>query len=195
MIKFQRSPSPDPTNWYWFDGGFTEDEIARIERLSTEFNLTAATISDQGLIDETVRKSTVGWIPFQDKYRWLYEKLGKMIVEANDVIWQFDLRPLDEHIQYTEYHNDGGHYGFHLDVGPGYPLNQRKISITVQLSDGSEYEGGDFQILRGDGEPENLPKKKGAVLVFPSYILHRVTPVTKGTRKSLVLWVGGDSYR
>ena len=118
-----------------------------------------------------------------------------MVSEANDVLWHFELGELKEQIQYTEYYEDGGHYDFHLDVGGGDPINQRKISITVQLSDGSEYEGGDFQMLRGGIEPETLPKKKGAVIIFPSYILHRVTPVTAGTRKSLVLWIGGGSYK
>jgi len=195
MIKFQKPVSPDPTNWYWFDGGFTDEEITRIERMSSSFNLESATVSDQGIVNEVMRKSTVGWIPFDDKYKWIYEKLARMISEANDVLWHFELGELKEQIQYTEYYEDGGHYDFHLDVGGGDPLNQRKISITVQLSDGSEYEGGDFQMLRGGIEPETLPKKKGAVIVFPSYILHRVTPVTAGTRKSLVLWIGGGSYR
>ena len=79
-------------------------------------------------------------------------------------------------------------------MSAGYPLNQRKISMTVQLSDGGEYEGGDFEIMR-NREPEKLPKGKGTVLVFPSYILHRVTPVTSGIRKSLVLWLGGASFK
>jgi PKHD-type hydroxylase len=194
MIKFNKVVSANPTNWYWFDEGFSNDEIARIERMSTAFNLGKAQISDDELINEDIRKSETGWIPFTDEYRWIYEKLAGMIQEANDVLWHFDLGEMEEMIQYTIYYEDGGHYDYHLDVGPGYPLNQRKISITVQLTGPDDYEGGDFEILRG-GSPESLPKKKGCVLVFPSYILHRVKPVTKGTRKSLVLWVGGGSYK
>jgi len=194
MIKFNKVISDNPAHWYWFDEGFSNDEIARIERMSTAFNLGKAQISDNELINEDIRKSETGWIPFTDEYRWIYEKLAGMIQEANDVLWHFDLGEMEEMIQYTIYYEDGGHYDYHLDVGPGYPLNQRKISITVQLTGPDDYEGGDFEILRG-GSPESLPKKKGCVLVFPSYILHRVKPVTKGTRKSLVLWVGGGSYK
>jgi PKHD-type hydroxylase len=76
-------------------------------------------------------------------------------------------------------------------------MSKRKVSITVQLSDPSEYEGGDLQYFRG-GNPDNADtvfKKKGYVFLFPSYMMHRVTPVTQGVRKSLVLWVGGEHYR
>jgi PKHD-type hydroxylase len=66
--------------------------------------------------------------------------------------------------------------------------------MTVQLTDGTDYQGGDFEIMRGR-DIEQLPKGKGTVLIFPSYLLHRVTPVTSGVRKSLVLWLGGASFK
>jgi len=194
-MKFPRHYAQDQTNWYWFENVFTEDELARIDRMSTLFNVRTAVLGEEGSIDEAMRKSAVGWIPMTDEYMWIYQRLQELIITANNALWNFNIYDMEESIQYTEYYEDGGHYDFHLDVGPGYPLNQRKISITVQLSDTDEYEGGDFQILTGGTEPQTLPRKKGCVLVFPSYILHRVTPVTKGTRKSLVLWVGGESYR
>jgi PKHD-type hydroxylase len=100
----------------------------------------------------------------------------------------------NEAIQYTEYYDNGGHYDWHIDMSAGYPLNQRKISMTVQLSDESEYDGGNFEIMRGR-EVEQLPKGKGNVVIFPSYLLHRITPVTRGVRKSLVLWLGGASFK
>ena len=71
---------------------------------------------------------------------------------------------------------------------------QRKVSLTVQLTDGDDYEGGDLQLWRGNTRL-NAPRGKGTVVIFPSYMMHRVTEVTKGTRESLVLWVGGDHYR
>jgi len=80
-----------------------------------------------------------------------------------------------------------------MDIGKG-KYSKRKISITVQLSDPDEYEGGDFEFLIGK-EIIKLPRKKGCAIVFPSYFLHRVTPVTKGTRKSLVLWGSGQPFR
>ena len=168
--------SSDPLEWYWFKNGFSNEEVDQIVAESTNWGLTTA------------------WIPQLDRYKWIYEKLGEMVEEENNAVWKFNLYSMNEQIQYTEYYQNGGHYDYHLDIGGGYPLNQRKISITVQLSGPDEYQGGDFEILRGKN-PESLPKQRGCVLVVPSYLLHRVTPVSQGTRKSLVLWVGGDSYK
>lgn len=195
MIKFQRHISHDPINWYWFKNGFSLEEINKIESNALNFGVSKATVTNEGIVNEEIRKSAVGWIPQTREWQWLYQKLAEMVEEANNNVWKYNLYDMDEKIQYTEYYEDGGHYGYHLDVGPGYPLNQRKISITVQLSGPDEYEGGEFQMWRGGDQPEDLPKEKGCVLVFPSFVLHRVKPVTSGTRKSLVLWVGGESYR
>jgi len=115
-----------------------------------------------------------------------------MVLEANQ-IWNFNIHSVIDSIQYTEYLEGGGHYDWHIDIGPG-SINHRKISITIQLSDVEEYEGGDFEIWTG-GEFKKLPKKQGTAILFPSFLMHRVTPITKGVRKSLVLWVGGDSYK
>lgn len=194
MFTFKNPSNRQPLQWYWFPSGFQSDEIDGIVETSREWSVSSATVSENSNTDEVLRKSKVAWIPQQERFQWIYSRLGNMIMEANSTLWGFDLSNMNEMIQYTEYHDDGGHYDFHLDVGNAYPLNQRKISITVQLSDPDTYEGGDFEIMRGVNV-EKLPKSKGCVLVFPSYILHRVTPVTKGVRRSLVLWVGGDSYR
>ena len=116
-----------------------------------------------------------------------------MISEANNIMLKFDLTAMNESIQYTEYYEDGGQYDWHMDCGIGIQ-NQRKISVTVQLSDPSDYEGGNLDFNMGGGEL-TAPRAKGAAVIFPSFYLHRVTPVTKGTRKSFVLWVGGEPYR
>lgn len=194
MYKFQQNIAADPLEWYWFKTGFSFDEVDQIVAESKNWGLQTAGVTDAGVVNNEMRKSAVAWIPQVDAYKWIYNKLGGMIEEANNALWKFNLYSMDEQIQYTEYYQDGGHYDYHLDVGGGYPLNQRKISITVQLTGADEYEGGNFEILRGKN-PESLPKIKGCVLVFPSYLMHRVTPVTSGTRRSLVLWVGGDSYK
>jgi PKHD-type hydroxylase len=79
-----------------------------------------------------------------------------------------------------------------MDCGEGVQ-NQRKISVTVQLSHPDEYVGGDLQFNLG--QQMTAPRIQGAAVIFPSFYLHRVTPVVKGTRKSFVLWVGGEPYR
>jgi PKHD-type hydroxylase len=124
---------------------------------------------------------------------WVYDRIRDLSIEANNAIWKFNLHSIIDSIQYTEYYEGGGHYGWHTDIGPG-SINHRKISITIQLSDPDEYEGGNLEMW-SDGDFQTMPKQKGAAVLFPSFLLHRVTPVTKGTRKSLVLWVGGSPYK
>ena len=105
----------------------------------------------------------------------------------------YNLTGFMDGIQYSEYYEDGGHYDWHLDsMGDGIDL-QRKLSMTVQLSDPSEYEGGNLELFLGTS-PTVVDKEKSLGIIFPSFRLHRVTPVTSGIRKSLVLWASGPSF-
>lgn len=183
----------DPLSYHCFENGFSLEEITKIEEYAQDLPRLKGNVgNNESVIDE--RKSVVRWIYRNPDTEWLYNKMIELADSANESLWQFDMYSANEAIQYTEYHDDGGHYDFHLDLSSDYPLNQRKISMTVQLSADTDYEGGDFEIMRGK-HIEKLQRGLGNVLVFPSYILHRVTPVTKGTRKSLVLWMGGSSFK
>jgi PKHD-type hydroxylase len=184
----------DLLNWYWFERGFSIDEINRTLELTAKFNYEEAVTFGTDSPNDEIRKSRLKWINnSHTDAKWLYSKVLDLVKTANSNLWNFDLISSPESIQYTEYHEGGGHYGYHVDIGPG-SASHRKVSLVVQLSDPSEYEGGEFEILRGMN-PEKLPNNQGAVLLFPSYLLHRVTPVTKGVRRSLVLWVGGSAFR
>jgi len=186
----------DATNYYYFYSGFGKDELDRIEEGVAKIDFRVATTMS-GDADK-IRRSRIKWIPQDQDWAWLYERLRNMIVEANLALWKFELTNMREAIQYTEYlGTDSGHYDWHLDVGANL-LSQRKVSVTVQLSDPSEYVGGDLEIFRGGNYPDGIekaPRNRGMVFIFPSYILHRVTPVTEGIRKSFVLWVGGQHLR
>ena len=181
-------------DYYFFRDGFTDEEIERIKKTAMEYPAMDAGTGqlETSRHEDSVRKSTVRWM-HDDKREldWVFQKLFDMTNEANSHLWDFNLSHAEESIQYTEYLADGGHYDWHLDCGHKIQA-QRKISITVQLND--DYEGGELQLWRGQ-EPVTALKKKGTVVIFPSYMLHRVTPVTKGKRNSLVLWMGGDHYR
>ena len=102
-----------------------------------------------------------------------------------------------EDLQLTRYVAPDGHYNFHVDSDGHARKNiddtVRKISMTCLLTDPNQFEGGDFQIQTG-GEPYNVEVKKGDIILFPSYILHRVSPVTKGVRHSLVAWTHGRAF-
>ena len=186
----------DLQNYYFFNQGFSTEELDKIYKEVDIIPFQQAIIgNDEENLD--IRSSSIKWIPPNEQWAWLYEKLMNMIIEANDAIWHFDLHNLTDYIQYTEYYAEkGGHYNWHQDMGPG-EMSKRKISITVQLSDHDEYEGGDLEYFKG-GDPEKAdkaPRGKGVVFIFPSYMMHRVTKVTKGTRRSFVLWVGGEHYK
>lgn len=184
----------DPLQFYWFNRGFSKEELNKIYNDLAEIPFQRATVIND---DDKIRRSNIKWIPQNEKWHWLYSKLMQMAQEANNQLWKFDISSAPEAIQYTEYEADEkGHYGWHQDIGPGQP-STRKISITVQLSEANEYDGGELKIWLG-GDMDNCsigPKGAGNVIIFPSYMPHAVTEVTRGTRRSFVLWLGGGHYK
>lgn len=189
-------PYNSPDNYYWYQNVFSPEELIKLESELNDLKVQSAKLGSEGEVsDSSIRTSKVNWIPNEPKWDWLYSKIVNLSAEANSALWRFDLHSADELIQYTEYHGtDNGHYTWHLDFGPDY-MSHRKISITIQLSESEEYEGGDLELWFGGNEPTKAPRGKGVMVLFPSYILHRVSPVTKGIRKSLVLWVGGSHFK
>jgi PKHD-type hydroxylase len=180
------------TNYYWFEKGFSSEEVDKIVNDSLEYEFKRAIIIDEENTDK-FRKSNIKWLPFDSKWEWVIDKIMSQVTEANNTIWNFDLKSIIDNIQYTEYDGNGGHYDWHLDIGPG-SISHRKISVVIQLSDPNDYVGGDLQIMTGS-EYTTIPRGKGTVVIFPSFLLHRVVPLTSGNRKSLVLWVGGEHYK
>jgi PKHD-type hydroxylase len=110
----------------------------------------------------------------------------------NGQFFGFNLFGFNESMQYTVYKDNGGHYDWHIDKGI-LSSSPRKLSLVLQLSDPSEYEGGDLEIMISK-DVIKLEKRKGLVWAFPSWVLHRVTPVTKGIRRTIVVWVTGPKF-
>ena len=149
----------------------------------------------EGTYDPSIRSSKVKWVPQSVEFKGLYERIAQEIIMHNDQHFRFDLDNILEQIQYTEYHaKDKGHYNWHMDLGSDW-ASLRKLSCTINLSDPEDYDGGVLEFNLGGKTKTQAPKTKGAITIFPSYLLHRVSPVTRGTRKSLVLWVGGNAFR
>tara|TARA_R110000822_G_scaffold59468_7_gene148419 strand:- start:307 stop:903 length:597 start_codon:yes stop_codon:yes gene_type:complete len=194
-LTFPQRYDLDPTAFYTEEGLFNEMEIEWILNNHKDVPYKIATLASDRHVEDVIRTSQIKWLPYDiyPQFEWIYNRLQTSIVSANLKLWNFDLISMPEPIQYTEYYGGSGHYDWHIDIG-NQELSNRKVSITVQLSDPSEYEGGDLQFLGGP-QTENASRGLGTVVIFPSYLLHRVTPVQSGTRKSLVLWVGGGSYR
>lgn len=191
------APSPDLSTkeqiYATWENGFTDSEIARIQTQGEQADKSLGTVSSENDVNAAIRKSTVSWLHDTQDHMWIYDKLGYIVRQLNGQFFNFDLSGFGESFQYTTYTSDNDHYTWHIDKGITNSM-PRKLSLVVQLSDPSEYEGGDLEIQTGS-EPLKLPKAKGLVIAFPSWILHRVTPVTAGTRRSLVVWVGGPAFR
>ena len=145
-----------------------------------------------GVIDTKTRTSHISWIPF-NKMPEMYSTLEQIVNKTNNNHFGFEGVKITEQAQYTEYPS-GGFYDWHIDsdiVGINEPP-VRKISMTCLLSHESEFEGGGLELM-SDGKIAR--PKQGHAIFFASYIRHRVIPITKGVRKSLVMWFGGPSFK
>ena len=145
-----------------------------------------------GTVDTKTRTSHISWIPFS-KLPEMYKVIENIMLKTNSNHFGFDGMRLTEPAQYTEYPT-GGFYDWHIDSDINC-VNEppiRKISMTCLLSPESEFEGGGLELM-SDGKI--VKPKQGQAIFFASYIRHRVIPISKGIRKSLVMWFGGPSFR
>lgn len=190
---------PMPSNGYgdhpfttWNDA-VSKEEVERVLKMADEQEKNIAIVGADRL-DSDYRSSKVAWFRYGSDTEWLFDRVAYIVGSLNAQFYGFDLHGLCEDLQFTEYYaSENGHYDWHQDSGPN-TASPRKMSIVIQLSDPADYEGGDLQILSAR-DPVNVDKKLGLAAVFPSFMLHRVTPVTKGTRRSLVAWIAGPKFR
>ena len=143
-------------------------------------------------VDTKKRITTISWIPFKDMPE-MYKDIETTMLKANNNHFGFDGMRLTEVAQFTHYLT-GGFYDWHMDndvLGKHEPP-VRKISMTLLLSDPSTFEGGELEFMQ-NGKTAKL--KQGQAIFFASWLQHRVKPVTKGERKSLVMWVGGPPFK
>ena len=175
-------------NWQMYPKSISETLVDDIIKMAGK-TIEASTFNDGGA---DIRKSRVAWIKDKRILNLLHDHVGL----ANFNVFNFHIYNVAD-IQYTEYlASEGGHYNWHHDINwSSDTKHERKLSVTVQLSDPSEYEGGDFVFDECSTPNSDILKQKGTVLVFPSYLRHRVEPVTKGIRKSLVSWFEGPRFR
>jgi PKHD-type hydroxylase len=172
---------------------FTPAELDAIERLGDRLVQQQATVTSQAQLNAGIRVTRVAWITPEPEHRALFARIGAVVQRLNAQSFRFDIQEL-EPFQYTVYQqSDGGHYGWHVDCGPHNPA-PRKLSLSIQLSDPTTYEGCDLEFQFGPGI-DTAPRTRGAVIAFPSFFLHRVTPVVSGTRKALVVWANGPEFR
>ena len=189
------------SNCFW-DNAFTEEELIKINEYCSQLELqtgtTVGTLEPEKL--EKIRKSNVNFIKRTDDNGWIFDRFNQIIYLVNERFYNFSLNGYSS-IQYTTYtEEDKGFYNWHMDMHHDRSNDSihsdpqhRKLSMTFLLND--DFEGGDFEICVGNPEtPRKIDTHKGRAIFFPSFFIHRVTPVTKGTRKSLVIWVTGNKF-
>ena len=154
------------------------------------------------------RDSAVSWIQQNPTLGWLFIPIKQAVETANSKVWRFRLSDM-ESAQFTRY-AVGQHYAWHTDQRPEpYPAGKRwgglyrKLSVVISLSDGADFEGGDF-LLEDNSLPPNRASERvrtitelrglGSIIVFPSFLYHKVEPVTQGSRRTLVLWFLGPPF-
>jgi len=144
--------------------------------------------------ENEIRRSQISVYPYSsDQANYLNNIINPFVIMANRENFGFTLNNFSE-FQYTEYNEtEKGFYDWHQDVQWLKDTeSQRKVSVTVQLSD-DDYEGGEFEFHKDIPQPSNI-RSRGTVIVFPSFFYHRVTPVTKGVRKAIVGWYEGNCF-
>jgi len=176
--------------WQLWPAALTSEQVNAIIAAGEAQPPVDATVFTGSKENREVRSSTV---------RWLYDH------SVRDLLWGYVKQAniaafgvlVDNYaeMQFTEYHAvENGHYDWHHDINWNADVNSdRKLSITVQLSDPEDYEGGTFEF--DECQTPAAAKAKGTILVFPSYLRHRVSPLTSGTRKSLVAWFHGPRWK
>jgi PKHD-type hydroxylase len=199
MSNYTFSPTPQfgmqAAPFVTWENSFTEQDCDRLVNYAENLAMFPATVGGhEGDAPPEIRKSKVSWLAYNDQCGWVYDKLAYAMRMLNAQFYRFDLTGFQEDFQYTVYYgNEQGHYDWHQDINPNSDMPPRKFSLVLQLSKPSEYEGGDLEIF-GHGSTA-AEKKQGLIVGFPSYMPHRVTPVTAGVRRSLVAWVCGPQFR
>ena len=173
-----------------WSSSLTDDHVKNIiDTARHQPELDAKTFASKEVVSN-IRVSSIRWISSPE----INELLWSYVRQANFDAFNIDVDNNSE-IQYTEYHaSQGGHYDWHHDVHwNGHSDRDRKLSVTVQLSDADSYQGGDFEFEELKTNADF--RSKGTVLVFPSYLRHRVLPVSVGMHQSLVAWFAGARWR
>ena len=203
--------------YYWFWKGvlsdkFCDDDIRTGLQQNSHIAVTG-NVKDKKLTKKVIKnlkKTRNSNVTFLDK-NWIFKTVNEFVSKANhNAGWNFEY-DFTESCQFTIYKKTQ-HYTWHADAFPvpysdnhqfkGFRGKIRKLTCIIQLSDPSEYEGGELEFDFRNSTKENTSNivsdksfsTKGSIIVFPSFVYHRVKPVTKGNRHSLVSWCLGKPY-
>lgn len=181
-------------NVHSIDDRFTPAECSAIVNAVASAPAREALLVGQNR-DHNLRRAKLVWLDEIDGMAWVMERLIDVVRTSNRNWFDFDLREFAESPQVASYDaTDGGHFTWHSDIGDGPMAQKRKLTLVAQLSRPGSYDGGDLEVMPG-AHIIAANRTQGSITIFPSFHLHQVTPVTRGTRHSLTVWAHGPKFR
>jgi PKHD-type hydroxylase len=177
---------------------FSGQELDAIERYGDGLaQQEASTLAGTYGQDHNSRVTRIAWMLRNPQVEPLYRRLENVVLRINDLYFRYDLTGIMA-FQYTRYDQaEGSRFGWHQDYGvdpAGNSTEPRKLTLSLQLSEAPDYQDCELQTQLGD-LAYSAPKTRGTLVCFPSYVAHRVTPITAGVRKALVMWAIGPEFR
>jgi PKHD-type hydroxylase len=183
--------------WVYNDKFYTKEVCDYIIQNALKIEPEKPTLGYEGKVtDDKYRRSDIRWIkPDNTDFQFLFDDYWRFALSVNKDWFGFNINSLP-YLQFTEYDESyQGEYKSHQDVfWINSSSNHRKLTSIIQLSDETAYEGGDLILENVSESPPEKIKNQGTMLTFPSFIYHRLTPVTKGKRYSLVGWFEGPKF-
>jgi len=197
-IKLEHSANKD--SFAYWENFLSDEDITYLLNDNSWENTSPARIGGRAVneqkINYEIRSTNISWLYPNNENIHIWEKISQVTSKVNNNFFKFTLTGFYEPMQLGLYSSENnGHYDWHTDADVNDLATPRKLSMVLLLSDPSEFEGGELQLKIGNDKPITVELKKGRAWFFPSYVLHKVTPVTKGVRKSVVLWVGGPEFK
>jgi PKHD-type hydroxylase len=193
--------------YVYLHNAFGEEQLKAIESYGDQLVAKDASIMNETISTQKrkknkinvkdIRDSKVAWIQPEPSINWFFDEYFYKVAKLNNDFYRFDLFGFNA-FQYTLYDTLGAKYDDHMDLIMG-PIHDkhlvRKLSTILFLQDKSDFEGGEFQIFSSSRDLITIEQKRGTLICFPSWMLHQVTPITAGSRKSIVAWVEGPMFK
>lgn len=175
------------------------DAFSKAECLSILALAEAAPAEEARLLgrqqDHNLRRAELVWVDDLAGAEWIMTRIVEVAARVNREVFGFDLEAFEESAQIAAYRSEkAGHFDWHADIGDGPLAARRKVTLVVQLSAADDYEGGALEVMPSS-QVHCADRARGSATAFPAFLLHRVTPVTQGLRRSLTVWAHGPAFR
>lgn len=173
---------------------FSATDCDRIVAIADAAPASAARLVGR-MQNDNLRRADLVWLDDVPGSDWVMERIIDIVRIANRDTFSFDLQSFSESAQVARYDAARqGHFDWHSDIGDGPLAAQRKLTMVIQLSDPADYDGGLLEVMPS-AHVHQACQTRGDATIFPSFMLHRVTPVTQGQRQSLTIWAHGPVFR